>query len=391
MASNDNGKIKKSLSEKLHIRAKNAASKNNAKEQKSITLPRSPIFIIAAIVFACIIVITIAFFFVNRYSFRPKGADDTMGVLRNISSQVSVADDTISSLNTYISQTVSDDNETGVRESLQECNQAVQSLDDACSIYDENKDYLGAQTNDELVSSIDSSLNKRKDVISNAKVMLYAALSVKNASSNLDSMFTEISSAATDMDDASTTISNNTSSTSAKQALKYDESAQEHLQNAKESSQKIASSLTNANIGNAAGSTATTSDKTAENANSTVNTTSTENVNIQLDSSVLTSLNSYLDKLLEAANYSIQADEALTKSNSSEAQDLQNKSTTALEQASALKSSITLDKNEFSKNLYYSVSVEGVSTFNAEEQYKQATGTINESDKVLSAYMAARS
>ncbi len=336
--------------------------KKSAPQNKTALFSRSPIFIAATVVFAIIIVTTLVFFIVNRYSFQPQGASDTMGVLRNISSQVSVADDTISSMNTYISQSVSNDNQSGVTEALQECPTALQALDDAYNIYNENKSFLEIQTDDELVSSLETSISKRKDLISNAKIMLNASFAVKNASSELDGLFSEVSSAATDMDNASTTIANNTSSTAAKQALEYDQSAEQHLQTAQESSQKIADKLKK-----------------------------TGDVEIQVDISALTSLASYLDKLLEAADFSIQADNALASGSSSEAQDLENKSTAALEQASALKSSITLDANEFAKSLYYSLSIDGVSTVNAEEQYSQAADALNAADKVVSAYMAARS
>ncbi len=390
---------------------------DNPKQQKERTLSRSPIFIAAAVVFAIIIAITLVFFITNKNTFQPQGANDTMGVLRNISSQVSVADDTISSMNSYISQNVSDDNQSGINDTLQGCPTALQALDDAYSIYDVNRSFLSIQTSDEMMSSLETSISKRKDLITSAQVMLNASIAVKNSASELEGVFSEVNTAATDMDNASTTIANNTSSTAAKQALEYDKSAREHLQNAKDTSQKISDKLTLANDGEhpsgsggsgeggqagssgsgdgqagSSGGDAQTGNGTQESGNAQSSNGSTQtSVKIEVDTSALTSLNAYLDKLLEAADFSIQADEALISNDSSSAQDLQNKSTSSLEQASALKSSISLNENDFAKSLYYSLKVSGTLTADAEEQYRQAASQVSDADKVVSAYMAARS
>ena len=315
---------------------------------------RRPALVVAAVVLVALAVATAALLVLSRAAFTPQGADDAVGVLRNVSAQVSMADETISPMGKLMSQDMSDTAAQEGRDLLAKTDSASQALSEAFTIFTVNKEYLSVQTTREVVDGLEEALGQRQEMLECGKVVLSAAVSVAGVRGDLQSAWDDMVSAAEALTDSATTTANNTSETAVGQALSYDRGAKESL----------------------------------ERAQTTVKEVSEQ---VQGSASSLKALEAYLAKQLEAAEAAIAADNALLANDTEAATESMNAYQTALDQASTLSRAVPDSPDDFVKNIYYALGTDELSVMDAESRYREAAGKAAEADKVVGAYMAERS
>ena len=301
-----------------------------------------------------LVLVAVAVFLLSRAAFEPQGADDAVGVLRNVSAQVSVADETLTPMSKLMSQDMSDATAQESRSLLEQTESASQALSEAFTIFTLNKEYLSAQTTREVVDGVEDAIQQRQEMIECGELVLSSAASVAGVRDKLQSAWDDMASAAEDLTDSATTTANNTSETAVGQALTYDNSAKKSLEQAQEAVKEVSEQ-------------------------------------VQGSASALKALEAYLDKQLEAANASIAADKALLANDTEEAAENMTAYQTALDQASILSKAVPSSREDFIKNIYYALGTEELSVMDAESRYQEAAGKATEADKVVGAYMAERS